>query len=76
MKKYNWNYPTTMWVGNNRIEDLAIACKSLGISKPLLVTDNGLAKSEIVLNAVNLLKDNNFSTEVLSLIHISEPTRR
>ena len=58
MKKYNWNYPTTIWVGNNRIEDLAIACKSLGISKPLLVTDNGLAKSEIVLNAVNLLKDN------------------
>ncbi len=20
-KKYNWNYPTTMWVGNNRAED-------------------------------------------------------
>ena len=73
MKKYNWNYPTTMWVGNNRIEDLAIACKSLGISKPLLVTDNGLAKSEIVLNAVNLLKDNNFSTEVYSKV-VGNPT--
>ena len=73
MHKYNWNYPTTMWVGNNRIEDLAIACKSLGISKPLLVTDNGLAKSEIVLNAVNLLKDNNFSTEVYSKV-VGNPT--
>ena len=73
MKKYNWNYPTTMWVGNNRIEDLAIACKSLGISKPLLVTDNGLAKSEIVLNAVNLLKDNNFSIKVYSKV-IGNPT--
>ncbi len=73
MKKYNWNYPTTMWVGNNRTGDLAIACKSLGISKPLLVTDNGLAKSEIILNAVNLLKDNNFSTEVYSKV-VGNPT--
>ena len=73
MQKYNWNYPTTMWVGNNRAEDLAIACKSLGISKPLLVTDNGLAKSEIVLNAVNLLKDNNFSTKVYSKV-VGNPT--
>ena len=68
MKKYNWNYPTTMWVGNNRAEDLAIACKSLGISKPLFVTDGDLVKSEIVLSAVNLLKDNNFSIEVYSKV--------
>ena len=38
MNKYNWNYPTTMWVGENRINDIAIACKNLSISKPLLVT--------------------------------------
>ena len=49
MQKYNWNYPTTIWVGENRIKDLALACKELGVSKPLLVTDNGLAKSEIIL---------------------------
>ncbi len=73
MRKYNWNYPTTMWVGNNRIDDLAIACKSLGISKPLLVTDKGLAKSEIILNAVNLLKDNNFSIKVYSKV-VGNPT--
>ena len=73
MKKYNWNYPTTMWVGNNRAEDLAIACKSLGISKPLLVTDNGLAKSEIISNAINLLKDNNFSIKIYSKV-VGNPT--
>ena len=66
MQKYNWNYPTTMWVGENRIKDLAIACKSLSISKPLIVTDNGLAKSKIILNSLNLLKDNNFSVELFS----------
>ena len=48
MKKYNWNYPTTMWVGQNRIKDLGNACKNLNIKKPLLVTDQGLAKSEII----------------------------
>ena len=39
MQKYNWNYPTTMWVGENRINDIASACKNLNINKPLLVTD-------------------------------------
>ena len=43
MKKFNWNYPTTMWVGENRIRDISLACKKLNIKKPLLVTDNNLA---------------------------------
>ena len=38
MSKSNWNYPTTMWVGENRIKDLNLACKVLEIKKPLLVT--------------------------------------
>ena len=50
MKKFNWNYPTTMWVGENRIKDLSLACKILEIKKPLLVTDNNLSKSNIVKN--------------------------
>ena len=48
MQNYNWNYPTTMWVGENRIKDLGSACNKLNINKPLLVTDNGLAKSKII----------------------------
>ena len=59
MQNYNWNYPTTMWVGENRIKDLGSACKKLNINKPLLVTDNGLANNKIVLNAVSLLKKAN-----------------
>ena len=27
--KSNWNYPTTMWVGEDRIKDLSVACKNL-----------------------------------------------
>ena len=52
----NWNYPTTMWVGKNRVKDLSIACKTLNINKPLLVTDSGLAKSKIVIDVINNLK--------------------
>jgi alcohol dehydrogenase len=50
MQKYNWNYPTTMWVGENRINDIALACKNSDINKPLLITDKGLAQSDIVKN--------------------------
>ena len=31
----------------NRIKDLALACKTLKIKKPLLVTDKGLVNSDI-----------------------------
>ena len=31
MEKFNWNYPTSMWVGENRIKDLSLACKNLNI---------------------------------------------
>ena len=40
--KINWNYPTSVWVGENRIKDLTEACKNLGISSPLFVTDKDL----------------------------------
>ena len=73
MQNYNWNYPTTMWVGENRIKDLVKACKKLNINKPLLVTDNGLAKSTIVLDAVSSLIRENISVKVYSNV-VGNPT--
>ena len=73
MQNYNWNYPTTMWVGENRIKDLVSACNKLNINKPLLVTDNGLAKSKIIEDAVTLLKKENLSVEVYSNV-VGNPT--
>ena len=73
MQNYNWNYPTTMWVGENRIKDLVSACNKLNINKPLLVTDNGLAKSKIIEDAVTLLKKKNLSVEVYSNV-VGNPT--
>tara|TARA_B100001057_G_scaffold496084_1_gene596649 strand:- start:960 stop:2129 length:1170 start_codon:yes stop_codon:yes gene_type:complete len=66
MSKFNWNYPTNIWVGKNRIKDLSLACTSLNIRKPLLVTDKGLAKSKIVLQVLDLFKKQNISIDVFS----------
>ncbi len=63
MKKYDWNYPTTMWVGENRIKDISLACKTLNIKRPLLVTDSDLANSEIVKKTLEHL---NISSEIYS----------
>ncbi|WP_435167163.1 iron-containing alcohol dehydrogenase [Candidatus Pelagibacter bacterium nBUS_28] len=73
MQKYNWNYPTTMWVGKNRINDIAMACEGLGITKPLLVTDKGLAETEIVKNTISILKEKNISTKLYSNV-VGNPT--
>ena len=73
MRNFNWNYPTTMWVGENRIKDISFACKLLNIKKPLLVTDKGLVNSEIVKKTCKFLKNENFNTEVFSNV-IGNPT--
>ena len=56
--KTNWNYPTSVWVGENRIEDLSQACKNLDISSPLFVTDKDLINLDMVKNIILELKKN------------------
>jgi len=48
----NWNFPTPMRFGVGRISELADACKSQGMSRPLLVTDPGLAALPMVADAI------------------------
>ena len=73
MNNYNWNYPTTMWVGENRIKDLNKACESLNIKKPLLVTDKGLSNSEIIKNSLKNLNDQGIDVELFSNV-VGNPT--
>ena len=73
MQKTNWNYPTTMWVGQDRIKDLSIACRNLNINRPLLVTDKGLASSDIIQNSLSNLKQNSFEVILYSNV-IGNPT--
>ena len=73
MQKYNWNYPTTMWVGESRINDIAQACKNLNILKPLFVTDKGLAETEIVKKTISILKNEKINIELFSNV-VGNPT--
>jgi alcohol dehydrogenase class IV len=73
MSNFNWNYPTTMWVGKDRINDLGKACKQLNIKKPLLVTDGGLAKTKMVSNILNQLKIEGLETNIFSNV-VGNPT--
>ncbi len=54
--KINWNYPTSVWVGENRIKDLSQACKNLKISSPLFVTDKDLINLDMTKNIILELK--------------------
>ncbi len=51
--KSNWNYPTTVWIGKNRINELSDACKSLNIKKPLFVTDKDLINLSFIKEIIN-----------------------
>ncbi|MGJ8543861.1 MAG: iron-containing alcohol dehydrogenase [Sulfitobacter sp.] len=53
----NWNYPTAIRFGAGRISEIAAACAAAGISKPLFVTDKGLAGMEITARTRGLLKE-------------------
>jgi alcohol dehydrogenase class IV len=52
----NWNYPTEFRFGAGRIAELPAACRRLGMSRPLLVTDAGLAKLPIVAATLELCR--------------------
>ena len=66
MNKINWNYPTNIWLGKNRIKDLSKACKQLNIKKPLLVTDRELYKTKMVLNMLNALQETEIEISIFS----------
>ena len=56
MTNYNWNYPTTVWVGKNRAKDLEKACVEIKTLKPLLVTDKDLINLDFIKDLVNDLE--------------------
>ena len=53
----NWNYPTSIRFGVGRIAELPEACRELGMSRPLIVTDSGIAKLPFVDEILALMED-------------------
>ncbi|ACP25905.1 putative dehydrogenase [Sinorhizobium fredii NGR234] len=52
----NWSYPTAVKFGAGRIKELADHCKAVGMKKPLLITDRGLAPMAITQDALDILE--------------------
>ena len=63
-----WNFPTTMWFGTGKISMLARACQELGIQRPLLVTDPGLAGLPMIADAIAVNAESGITTAVFSEI--------
>ncbi len=62
----NWNYPTAVRFGVGRIAELPEACKAAGMTKPLLVTDPGLAKLPMIREALAGLKSAGLGSALFS----------
>ncbi|MCC5986839.1 MAG: iron-containing alcohol dehydrogenase [Pararhodobacter sp.] len=52
----SWSYPTAVKFGAGRIAELAEHCRSAGITRPLLVTDRGLAGLPVTARALGVLE--------------------
>ena len=70
MMSINWNYPTNMWFGEKRINEIQKACEILNVKNPLIVTDPGILKNDII-NKIN--KSLNSKANIFSELQ-SNPT--
>ena len=62
----NWSYPTAIKFGVGRIAELAEHVTSVGIKKPLLVTDKALASLPITAAALDVLEKAGLGRAVFS----------
>ncbi len=62
----NWGYPTIVRFGAGRIAELADACRALGMGRPLLVTDPGLAALPMVAAAAAAVRAWGLETTVFA----------
>jgi alcohol dehydrogenase class IV len=60
----NWNYPTAIRFGAGRIAELPDACRSIGVMRPLLVTDPGLAQLPMIADAVKACRAAGLACEI------------
>lgn len=62
----NWSYPTAVRFGAGRISELADACASTGIKRPLLVTDKGLVTLPIIQKITADLEAKGLKAEIFA----------
>lgn len=61
-----WNFPTRVIAGPGRIAELPDLCRDHGITRPLLVTDAGLAKSDMIASIARLVREAGIPISIFS----------
>jgi len=61
-----WSYPTSVRFGAGRIRELGAAVKAAGMTRPLFVTDAGLARNPIVAQAMDVLAGDGVAASLFS----------
>lgn len=62
----NWSYPTAMRFGAGRIAELGAVCAAAGITRPMLVTDRGLADLPVTHRALDLMEEAGLGRAIFS----------
>ncbi len=70
-----WSYPTQIRFGEGRISELSRCCESLGIERPLVVTDEGLARHSMIEGALESLRDTGMAAVLFAEVR-GNPTGR
>jgi alcohol dehydrogenase class IV len=71
----NWNYPTNIIAGAGSVGQLAECCAQLDITRPLLVTDPGLATLPMISAALEACRSAGLGVELFSEVK-GNPTGR
>jgi alcohol dehydrogenase class IV len=61
-----WNFPTRVVAGPGRIAELPDLCRAHGITRPLLVTDAGLAKSNMIASIARRVREAEIPISIFS----------
>jgi alcohol dehydrogenase class IV len=69
----NWNFPAPIRFGAGRISELAATCKELGITNPLMVSDEGLAEQSFIRDALQANENAGIKTALFCRVK-SNPT--
>ena len=64
----NWSYPTAVRFGAGRISEIGGACMAASITKPLLITDRGLAEMEITSRTLDILEAEGFGRAMFARV--------
>jgi len=62
----NWNYPTSVKFGAGRLAEIANHARAVGIDRPLLVTDIGLAANPMTARTLDLLCEAGLAAELFA----------